>query len=164
MTGQLITWASWVHWIAENYATVRAWLFGWMPFHIPREWHDPIILLLIFFSVTNLGSYQSTGLTFVDWLRVLIKGFDVKTIEDRWYFIFYVASFTAALIVVLFLRDYDYIVYILLAFMSPVLLGLLFALTVSGFHWLLATAAIFGALVVVNYAYVQWLEPLAEHH
>jgi hypothetical protein len=31
-------------------------------------------------------------------------------------------------------------------------------------RWLLATAAIFGVLVAINYAYIQWLEPLAEHH
>jgi hypothetical protein len=31
-------------------------------------------------------------------------------------------------------------------------------------RWVLTTAAIFGALVVINYAYIQWLEPLAEHH
>jgi hypothetical protein len=163
VTGQLIKWATVIHWIAERYATARTWLFGWLPFHIPPERHDSIVLLLIFFSVTNLGSYQSAGYTFVDWLRVLLKGFNVETIEDRWYYIFYAASFTTALVVVLFLGNYDSIVYILLAFASPVLLGLLFVLTVSGFRWLLVTGAIFGALVAVNYAYVQWLEPLAEH-
>jgi hypothetical protein len=164
LTGQLIRWAAWVHWLATQYAIARAWLFGWLPFHIPPDWHDPIILLLIFFSVTNMGSYQSTGYTFVDWLRILLKGFNVRTIEDRWYYFFYAASVATALVVVLFFRDYDDIVYILLAFASPVLLGVLFVLTVSGLRWLLVTAAIFGALVLVNNAYIVWLEPLAEHH
>ena len=31
-------------------------------------------------------------------------------------------------------------------------------------RWVLTTATIFGALVAVNYAYVLWLAPLAEHH
>jgi hypothetical protein len=60
VSSQLIHWAKLIHEIAEKYAIVRSWLFGWLPFHIPPEWHDPIVLFLIFFSVTNLGYYQTT--------------------------------------------------------------------------------------------------------
>jgi hypothetical protein len=164
LTGQLIKWAGLIHWLAEKYAGVRAWLFSWLPFHIPPEWHDTIVLVLILFSVTNVGTYQSTGYTFIGLTRYLIKGLRVESIEERRYYIFVVAVFITALIVVLFLQDYDHIVFILLAFVSPLLISLLFGLIATGFHWLLATAAIFGALIAINYAYVQWLEPLAEHH
>jgi hypothetical protein len=48
---------------------------------------------------------------------------------------------------------------------TPIALGLLFLLPmVIAWRWVLTTAAIFGALVAINYAYVQWLEPLAKHH
>jgi DNA-binding transcriptional MocR family regulator len=50
VSGQLIHWAELIHWIAEHYAAVRTWLFGWLPFHIPVEWHDPIVLFFIFFE------------------------------------------------------------------------------------------------------------------
>ena len=65
LSGQLIKWAAAIHWIITKYAIVRAWLFGWLPFHIPPEWHDPIVLFIILFSVTNVGVYRSTQHTFV---------------------------------------------------------------------------------------------------
>jgi hypothetical protein len=61
VSSQLIKWAASIHWIATKYAIVRAWLFGWLPFHIPPEWHDPIVLFLIILSVTNVGVYRETG-------------------------------------------------------------------------------------------------------
>src|SRR5713226_9762871 len=61
--GQLIKWAAAIHWIITKYAIVRGWLFGWLPFHIPAELHDIIVLLLIFYSVANGGAYQRTGET-----------------------------------------------------------------------------------------------------
>jgi hypothetical protein len=65
LSSQLIHWAALIHWVATKYAIVRAWLFGWLPFHIAPEWHDPIVLFLIFFSVTNLGYYQKTKRMFM---------------------------------------------------------------------------------------------------
>jgi hypothetical protein len=61
LSGQLIKWAAVIHWIVTKYAIVRAWLFGWLPFHIPLEWHDPIVLFLILLSVTNMALYRETG-------------------------------------------------------------------------------------------------------
>jgi hypothetical protein len=42
-------------------------------------------------------------------------------------------------------------------------IALSFMAAVLAWRWVLTTAAIFGSLVATNYAYVQWLEPLAEH-
>jgi hypothetical protein len=68
-TGQLIHWAKLIHEIVTQYAVVRGWLFGWLPFHIPPQWHDPIVLLLIFFSMTNVGLYRRTRHTFFYHIR-----------------------------------------------------------------------------------------------
>src|SRR5258708_19274290 len=61
LSRQLIEWAALVHWIVTKYAIVKIWLFGWLPFHIPPEWHDPIVLLSLLLSVTNVGVYRETG-------------------------------------------------------------------------------------------------------
>jgi hypothetical protein len=60
LTGQLIKWAAVIHWVVAKYAIVTAWLFGWLPFHIPPEWHDAIVLSSILLSVTNIGVYRET--------------------------------------------------------------------------------------------------------
>jgi hypothetical protein len=61
VSSQLIHWAKLIHEIAEKYAIVRTWLFGWLPFHIPPEWHDLIVLFSILLSVINVGVYRETG-------------------------------------------------------------------------------------------------------
>jgi hypothetical protein len=68
LSSQLIHWAALIHWIVAQYALAKAWLFGWLPFHIPPEWHDPIVLGLILLSVTNMGLYRETGYTIVSLL------------------------------------------------------------------------------------------------
>jgi len=62
--GQVIKWAAAIHWLIDKYKIVKVWLFAWMPFHIPPEWHDYIVLFLILFSVTNVGFYRRTGRVF----------------------------------------------------------------------------------------------------
>ena len=74
--GQFVKWAGIVHWLVSQYAAAKAWVFSWLPFHIPPEWHDPIVLLLVLFTVTNLGFYRRTGRTYAHhllvWARSLI--------------------------------------------------------------------------------------------
>src|SRR5262249_2528919 len=61
LTRQLVEWAALIHAIAERYAQVRRWLFKWVPFHIPEEWHDYIVLGIISITVMNAGYYRRTG-------------------------------------------------------------------------------------------------------
>jgi hypothetical protein len=58
---QLVEWAELIHSVADKYRFVKEWLFAWLPFHIPPEWHDYIILLSILFTVTSVGFHQRTG-------------------------------------------------------------------------------------------------------
>jgi hypothetical protein len=86
VSSQLIHWAKLIHEIAEKYAAARTWLFSWLPFHIPLELHDPIVLLLILFSVTNIGLYQGTGrsyLVFIWALVVLVVLWPIKPFYTR---------------------------------------------------------------------------------
>jgi hypothetical protein len=76
LSSQLVKWAALIHWIVENYALVKNWLFGWLPFHIPPEWHDYILLFFIIFSVTNVGFYQRTGRTFARQLYLMLPFWD----------------------------------------------------------------------------------------
>jgi hypothetical protein len=198
LSGQLIKWAAAIHLVITKYAIVKAWLFGWLPFHIPPEWHDPIVLLLIFLSVTNMGVYRETGKTYIfyalkhGWNRIILlalwplKVFNsrinhkynrIVMKESMLYPQGYTAVLAIKLIVLLgfcaFMAFFaDPIGRILIAMfvvtavvttavqsgMSILLDGAFLA-----WRWLLVTAAIFGALVIVNQVYVLWLEPLAEH-
>ncbi len=167
LSSQVIKWAKVTHEITEKYAAVRTWLFSWLPWPIPPEWHDPIVLFLIFFSLTNVGLYRRTKQTIVsnilrnwEWVNILSVGTVViiafalllpqssatdliREFADKFIIIL---TMIFIFIVLLF-------VFIVLSFMAAVL----------AWRWVLTTAAIFGALVAINYAYVQWLEPLAEH-
>src|SRR2546422_690415 len=65
LTHQLVEWAAFIHEIAEKYAEVRGWCFNRLPFRIPKEWHDYVVLGFIFFSVGNVGYYRRTGHVFL---------------------------------------------------------------------------------------------------
>lgn len=65
LTHQLVEWAAFIHKIAEKYAEVRGWCFNRLPFRIPKEWHDYVVLGFIFFSVGNVGYYRRTGHVFL---------------------------------------------------------------------------------------------------
>jgi hypothetical protein len=192
LSSQLIHWAALIHWVATKYAIVRAWLFGWLPFHIAPEWHDPIVLFLIFFSVTNLGYYQKTKRMFMLFIvkyintgiwdditeafkrhnrsvvvhhikRIGFKRFLIKqglmyavlvglfsffpwfSNERSWWSIVLIFFFAAGPIALL---------------ATHVIMSMLEGAFVA-WRWVLTTAAIFGALVVINQVYVLWLEPLA---
>jgi hypothetical protein len=157
LTGQLIKWASIIHWLAEKYAAVRAWLFGWLPFHILPEWHDPIVLFLIVVSVTNVGVYQRTGHTAGTEASQVLSAFlrGKEFAEARWFAV--VLVFVAALGIAVgeFGNTLLLGVFIIVLFSGVVLLA---------WRWVLTTAAVFGALAAVNYAWVHWLEKLAERH
>jgi hypothetical protein len=173
LSGQLIKWAALIHWIAEHYAAVRTWLFGWLPWHIPPEWHDPIVLFLILFSVTNVGLYRRKRYTIVLYFRNNWVWFAIPTliviipISVALSIIKETASAPSAYWEPIKNLIYSYICWYIgwsvLAF--PITcIALVFAASVIAWRWVLTTAAIFGALVDINYVYVQWLEPLAEHH
>jgi hypothetical protein len=180
LSSQLIKWAALIHWIAETYAAVRAWLFGWL--HLPPEWHDPIVLLLILFSVTNVGLYRRTQHTFIFYLR---KGFWLFWINDRDYVknrpvaaaLEVAVSWTALIVASVFIYFIEYphqpssvafffIGFLMTFIVTPIAIPLIMAMSevISlAWRWLLTTAAIFGALVIVNQVYALWLEPLVEH-
>jgi len=178
---QLIDWAAFIHRIVEKYAIVRAWLFGWLPFHIPPEWHDPIVLLLIFFSVTNAGIYRRTKGTYMSyiiknsalaggWSALTIVGFIKIAVHMVIFFTLFVALMSQWRGHELHIWYFDFlIVFVFLIASTTVAFGgtgivlALFDGVILAWRWLLTTAAFFGALVAVNQVYVLWLEPLAEH-
>src|SRR5438477_12813699 len=61
LTHQLVEWAAFIHEIAEKYAEVRGWCFNRLPFRIPQEWHNYVVLGFILLSVANVGYYRRTG-------------------------------------------------------------------------------------------------------
>jgi hypothetical protein len=156
LTGQLIKWAAVIHWIAAQYAVVRAWLFGWLPFHILPALHDPIVLLLILFGVANVGVYRRTGRNFVSLAISEFGGGFVATIAGAG-----VALLLTLIISNQYFTPLNIILSIGLAILS-LMIG--FVAAIIAWRWLLITAAIFGALILVNQVYVLWLEPLAEHY
>jgi hypothetical protein len=79
---QLITWASLIHWIAERYAAAREWLFGWIPFHIPPDWHDFILLSAVFFSVVSAGYYKRTQRIFLVYVIDIVFVVVVSVFRD----------------------------------------------------------------------------------
>jgi hypothetical protein len=197
LTKQLIEWAKLIHEIAEKYAAVRAWLFGWLPFHVPPELHDPIVLLLLFFSVTNVGVYQRTKGTYISYIikNALVERYDFQmsaveraakriiqhavvltliaifVTSPYWFWPilsdvtthFNIGSSVAGLIWVIIMIVGVFLVLIGSYFASGIITAI-FDGAYLAWRWLLTTAAIFGALVAVNYAWVHWLEKLAEHH
>jgi len=166
VSSQLIHWAALIHWVVTNYAIVRTWLFGWLPFHIHLEWHDPIVLFLIFLSVTNVGYYRRTGHTIVEVLRLLTR---LLIEEDRYALIIVIMCALPAPIIYILI---DHSLMFNVTFGVSVVIGALFApvyllLTmallgsaIEAWRWLLVTAAIFGSLVAINQVYVLYLEPL----
>jgi hypothetical protein len=65
LTHQLIEWAGIIHQIATKYAAVREALFAWLPFHVPHEWHNVIVIGTLLFSIINVGFYRSTGRLYI---------------------------------------------------------------------------------------------------
>ncbi len=162
LSSQVIKWAKLVHEIAEMYAAVRTSLFGWLPRHITPEWQDAIVLFLIFFSLTNVGLYRRIKHTIAS--RILrnwglVNSLSVTTIVIIAFAIFLPQSSATELFdkVIILMT----IIFIFIAFLL-MFIALSFMAAVLAWRWVLTTAAIFAALVAVNYAYVQWLEPLAE--
>jgi len=172
VTGQLIHWAQLKHEIATQYAIVRAWLFSWLPFHIPPELHDPIVLFLILVSVTNIGIYKTYGITI---LSVLFARRSLPLSFLR--HVPFLSTVVVPLSILLFTGIALYVAYVFhrhgddiynMATMVTFLLVsyFLFLPTAAAvfltWRWLLTTAVIFGALVAINQVYVLWLEPLVE--
>jgi hypothetical protein len=167
VTGQLIKWASIIHWIAERYAVVRGWVFSWLPLRLPPEWHDPTVLFLILFSVTNVGLYRRTGHTLAFYVVEKWRWFAIATVLIFPVLEVYIVRdalsgpislpITPGVVVIFTLP------YVVVGALAAGLITLIFAAAVIAWRWVLTTATIFGALVAINYAYVLWLAPLAEH-
>ena len=61
VTHQVVEWATFIHAIVSRYVAIRELLFGWLPFHVPQEWHNYVILACVTLSVSNIGFYRATG-------------------------------------------------------------------------------------------------------
>jgi hypothetical protein len=159
--GQLIKWASAIHWVIDHYRIARIWLFGWLPFHIPPEWHDPIILIFIVFSVVNIGLYRRTGRTYFTYLPLTIWQY---LQEDRGYRGLYILilGFVWALpalyfpdVGLMFLVELAAIIAVTLFVIGAILSGAIIA-----WRWILTTGTIFLVLLAVNAIYVRLLDPI----
>jgi hypothetical protein len=64
----VLNWARNVNWIVSKYAGVREWFFAWLPFSVHPIWQDIIVIVLVVFTVTNIGFYQRTGRTYVGYV------------------------------------------------------------------------------------------------
>ena len=179
LSGQVIKWAALIHWIVEGYVVVRNWLFGWLPFHVPPEWRNYIVLFFVLFSVTNVGFYKRIGRTYVTQLILMLfrnadPPFEASTREERVVLGVSAAIFLIAGVVLLFVMVVElvwgdlpgrfdrqtldrmgigaFVVCMAVATGIPI-----------AWRWLLFTAAVFAALIAVNEVYVRWLEPFAHH-
>jgi hypothetical protein len=180
LTRQLVQWAELVHWIATQYAIVRSWLFGWLPFHIPPEWHDPIALFSILLSVTNVGVYRETRRrSFADawddmWAKFPTGSFFSLPFTALLLFALWLAglrllsaiadaNFGDAAPWVIWIVIFVTIYHLTFLVIFPFALFYFAERLLVAWRWLLVTATVFGALVIVNEVYVGWLEPLAIH-
>ncbi|MGP0091280.1 MAG: hypothetical protein ACLPKB_15190 [Xanthobacteraceae bacterium] len=210
LSEQFIKWAKHIHWVVENYKVAKVWLFGWLPFHIPPDWHDFIILFCIFFSVTNVGLYKRTGRTYISYVIVVVAANGAhwllkplgmlsrraKEIETKLNdFVqrqtvgnlssrakFNDKEFISMMLVLLFasivtwsvidhffgkyiesnlplhwLPSAAFSLLIILIFFIIVMYPILFGILIA-WRWIVTTAALFVALVVVNEVYVRWLQ------
>ena len=181
LTSQLIKWAAVVHWLAVRYAGVRAWLFSWLPFHIPPEWHDYIVLLTIFLSVANVGFYKQTGKLYL--FQALItpvlllfgaisvdesilkrkSGIDGLALEmtELCGLMFSQAFMLSLGVWVAHFFGYDASPFFWTVMKWGSLCGLIGASGILiAWRWLIGTAGLFGMLVGINELYVRWLEPV----
>jgi len=194
LTGQLIKWAAVIHWVVAKYAIVKVWLFGWLPVHIPPEWHDAIVLASILLSVTNIGVYRETR-----WrIRSVWKAAETSALLHKFsplplllFVLLILGPFVAGILIFHYLwHDLARELFpslnedsrtmpsallvagvlgMLLSLILSEIMGIVVALALAlmivalvvAWRWVLVTAAIFGALVVINEVYVHWLEPLA---
>jgi hypothetical protein len=176
LTRQLIEWAAWVHWIAEKYAAVRTWLFGWLPFHVPPEWHDPIVLLFVFFSVTNVGVYRRTGHSILSIFSAMWnKTIHLENLVPRSFvqdiivggFLGFAAFFTflAGVWIVASVAPDGVIINVIVFLGALIVLPIfylifivfsafIYTFVMIAWRWVLTTAAIFGVLVAINEIYM----------
>jgi hypothetical protein len=62
---QQIKWAGAINWIIADYRIAEVWLFGWLPFQLPPQWQDYILLSGILFGVTAVADRRETRRLFV---------------------------------------------------------------------------------------------------
>jgi hypothetical protein len=179
LTARLINWAASIQWLADEYETWRALAFSRSPIAIPFEWDDYVVLLCVFFSVTNVSYRRRTGRSFITDLlsfgvsrslyevalpRSLSKGWQTR-IDD----LAALVTGCAAVALIALLPAYCF-----LSFMSffvsfhistivaygkwPLVLTLIVG---SGFliawRWLLTIGLLFALLMVGNGVYLHWL-------
>jgi hypothetical protein len=174
LTGQLIKWAAAVHWLVEKYRIVKVWLFGWMPFYIPPEWHDYVLLFCVMFSVVNVGFYRRTGKPFIPKLIRSTSFSDLTSDPEAGE---YSGDRVAATLrtVALGFGIIGLLAYSLLSAIGWITGGTppsvsvwvtswsFIAIALSGaplaWRWILVTGAIFAALIAINEIYILWLEP-----
>src|SRR5262249_17757176 len=148
-------WAALIHWIATKYAIVREWLFGWLPFHIPPEWHNHIVFVLIYLSVANLGVYQETGQAFVRTvLKELWKLRFVLLFAGIFIFLGGVVGLKADGKTWSYIFAKELPLFLLWFPLISVGIAMLLGATMA-WRWLLVTVGIFIALVIVNEVYVK---------
>jgi len=179
LTSQLIKWAGLIHWLAVRYAGVRSWLFSWLPFHIPPEWHNYIVLLMIFLSVANVGFYKQTGKFYffqalITPVVLLFGGLpvdesDLKRKSGIDGLALQITEFCSLMLSqAVLLSAGAWVAHFFGYTASPIFWevmkwGSLCALIgASGilvaWRWLIGTAFLFGMLVGINEIYVRWLE------
>jgi hypothetical protein len=151
LSSQLNKWAALIHWFGEKYAIAREWLFGWLPFHIPPGWHDPVVLFLILFSVTNVGVRRRTGRTAISIAFQTWR----EAGEEIWTLIAmaFVFVFIPAISILVGEGSVDELFSGVGLIIFLIFLGGLFL----AWRWVLTTVAIFCALIVANYIYLHWL-------
>jgi len=65
LTARLVEWPALLNWVAEQYAMGTAWILSFSPITIPLEWNNYVVLLCVFFGVTNASYHRKTGDSFV---------------------------------------------------------------------------------------------------
>jgi len=184
VTKQLIEWAELIHKVAQWYARARAWLFAWLPIHIPPEWHDYIVLSAILLSVINIGYYQRKHKLYVlalqNWVndtRIIVKADRSTYTEDDWvnyltYIVVEVCGTIGAIVIVmsfillLVLPPLGMVDVLLFVGRAPLFVALSACVVMiiagggalAAWRWILVTAFLFGTLAVVNEVYLL-LEP-----
>lgn len=77
-----VKWSRWINLAVSHYQAARDWAFAWLPFRVPEDWRDIVVLFLVLLSLTVGGVRSSTGHNYILWLFGTAIGAAIGTVVD----------------------------------------------------------------------------------
>lgn len=67
----VVKWARWIHWTIGQYRFVRDWAFGLLPFQLPDDWRDSVVIAFVILVTTLKGLELQDRLWLIKRLAIL---------------------------------------------------------------------------------------------